>query len=174
MTGTITAKRVIVALDSWMVACMRWCSWKPSRVSASSASARRINARYDDMNKRLNPELIDDENPEWTAARCQSRRAVCRAAGIVASQAARAPQGCRHQRAHHHPPVAGGRRAFQVQRRRLADACGCCLERLAQDALPGVITRSAISNEIGHKKPVDRSNSELARRHLLQRRRLFW
>ena len=33
MTGTISARRVIVALDSWMVACMRWFSWKPSRVS---------------------------------------------------------------------------------------------------------------------------------------------
>src|SRR6266481_956870 len=71
MTGLTTARHAGAPSDFSMVACMRWCTWRSARApSASSAFDGQINTRWDFMaaKRKVNPELIDDENPELTAA----------------------------------------------------------------------------------------------------------
>src|SRR3989304_2145847 len=48
--------------------CICWCSRPVLAVCTLSACARPITERCDIMKRKPNPELIDHENPEWTAA----------------------------------------------------------------------------------------------------------
>lgn len=66
-SDAITAKPAFAPWVTLTAAYMPWCLLKPLKAFESSVFARPISVRFYFMNKKSNPNLIDTDNPEWTA-----------------------------------------------------------------------------------------------------------